>query len=66
MSEPPERPEHFEFSKLTIVLIILAIIAAAALAIEGTYLIINAFLPHDPNDPLTNAGGLSPEQKARK
>jgi hypothetical protein len=36
-------------------------IAAAALTVEGTYLILNAFVLHDPNDPLTKAGGLSPE-----
>jgi hypothetical protein len=39
-------------------------IAAAALTIEGTYLILNAFVFHDPSDPLTRAGGLSLEQKA--
>jgi hypothetical protein len=39
-------------------------IAAAALTIEGTYLILNALVAHDPKDPLTKAGGLSSEQKA--
>jgi hypothetical protein len=64
MSEPPGRPKEFEFSSWTTVLLILAIIAAAALTVEGTYLALNAFVLHDPNDPLTKAGGLSPEQKA--
>jgi hypothetical protein len=66
MSKPPERPEEFEFSSRTIVLIILAMIAAAALTIEGTYLVLNTFVLHDPNDPITKAGGLSPEQKAHR
>jgi len=38
---------------------------AADLTIEGTYLILNAFVLHDPNDPLTKSGGLSPEKNAR-
>jgi hypothetical protein len=29
-------------------------------------LILNAFVLHDPNDPLTKAGGLSPEQDQAK
>jgi hypothetical protein len=65
VSESPVRPKEFEFSRRTIILIILALIAAAALTIEGTYLILNAFVLHDPSDPLTKAGGLSPEQKAK-
>ena len=60
VSEPHEWP-----NRRTIVLIILALIAAAALTIEGTYLILNAFVLHDPSDPLTQAGGLSPKQKAK-
>ena len=63
MSEP-ERPKEFEFSKRAIVLFVLAMIAAAALTIEGTYLILNAFVLHDPSDPLMKAGGLAPAQKA--
>jgi hypothetical protein len=39
-------------------------IATVALTIEGTFLVLNAFVLHDPSDPLTKAGGLSPEQKA--
>ena len=45
--------------------IVLGMIAAAAFTVEGTYLILNAFVLHDPNDPLTEAGRLSPEQKAK-
>jgi hypothetical protein len=65
MSEPPVRPKELEFSSRTIVLVILALIAAA-LTIEGTYLILNAFVLHDPSDPLTKAGGISSEQDAAK
>jgi hypothetical protein len=43
---------------------LLAMIAAAALTIEGTYLILNAFVARDPNDPLTKSGGLSAEKNA--
>ena len=64
MSEP-ERPKEFEFGKRAIVLFVLAMIAAAALTIEGTYLILNAFVLHDRSDPLTKSGGLSPEKNAR-
>jgi hypothetical protein len=64
MSEPPVRPKEFEFGRRTIILIVLAMIAAAALTIEGTYLILNALVAHDSKDPLTKAGGLSSEQKA--
>ena len=59
MSEPPVRPKEFEFSGRTIVLIILAMIAAAALTVEGTYLVLNTFVLHDQNDPLMKAGGRS-------
>jgi hypothetical protein len=59
VSEPHEWP-----NRRTIVLIVLAMITAAALTIEGTYLVLNTFVLHDPSDPLTKAGGLSPGQKA--
>ena len=59
VSEPQNWP-----NARTIVLTILAMIAAAALTIEGTYLILNAFVLHDPSDPLMKAGGLAPAQKA--
>jgi hypothetical protein len=52
-------------SKRTIVIITLAVIAAAALTVEGTYLTLKTFVLNNPNDPLTKAGGLSPEQKAK-
>jgi hypothetical protein len=61
VSEPPVRPKEFEFSKRTIILIVLAMIAAAALTVEGWYLILNAFVLHDPKDPLTKAGRFLPE-----
>ena len=61
----PRRPAKTDLSKRTIVLIILAMIAAAGLTIEGTYLVLNIFVLDNPNDPLTKAGGLSPDQKAK-
>ena len=45
-------------------IVLLAMIAAAALTIEGTYLILNAFVLHDPSDPLTSPV-VSPEKNAR-
>jgi hypothetical protein len=60
MSDLHEWPNH----KLAIILIAPALIAAASLTIEGVYLVLNAFVLHDPKDPLTKAGGLSPAQKA--
>ena len=62
----PERPKEFEITRRTIVLIILAMIVAAAVTIEGTYLVLNAFVLHDSKDPLRKAGGLSSEQKGAK
>jgi hypothetical protein len=37
-------------------------IAIAGLTVEATHLLLDAFALHDPNDPLTKAGELSPEQ----
>lgn len=61
----PGRLTATEFSKRTIVLIVLAMIAAAALTIEGTYLVLENFVLDNPNDPLTKTGGLSPDQNAK-
>jgi hypothetical protein len=52
-------------SKRTIVIITLAVIAATTLTVEGTYLTLKTFVLDNPNDPLTKAGGLSPDQKAK-
>jgi hypothetical protein len=49
-------------SKRNIALLVLAIIVATALTVEVTYLILDRFVLHNPNDPLTKAGGLSPAQ----
>jgi hypothetical protein len=38
-------------------------VAATAITIEGTYYVLHRFVLSDPNDPLTKAGGLSPEQE---
>jgi hypothetical protein len=52
---PNERLNHPNF---------LTLIAAASLTVEGVYLVLNQFVLHDPNDPLSKAGGLSPAQNA--
>jgi hypothetical protein len=57
MTVPADKP-----SKRTVVIIAIAMIVAAALTIEGTYFVLKTFV-FDPNDPLTKAGGLSPEQE---
>jgi hypothetical protein len=44
-------------SRRKIALFILAIIAASAMTVEVTYFILEHFVIHNPNDPLTNAGG---------
>jgi hypothetical protein len=45
-----EPPKEFEFSNRTVVLFVLAMIATVALTIEGTYLILSAWVLHDPSD----------------
>jgi hypothetical protein len=55
-------PARNQFSKRSIVIFALAMIAAAALTVEGTYFALKVFVFDDPSDPLTKAGGLSPEQ----
>jgi hypothetical protein len=40
----------------TIILLILAVVAAQAVTIEVTYVVLDRFVLHDPNDPLTKAG----------
>jgi hypothetical protein len=51
------------FSKREIVLFVLGMIVASVLAIGGTYLILKAFVLHDPRDPLSKVGPLSPFQE---
>jgi hypothetical protein len=46
-------------SKPKIALFILAIIAASPITVEATYFILEHFVIHNPNDPLTNAGGMA-------
>jgi hypothetical protein len=47
-----------KMSKRKIILLVLAVVVAAALTVEVTYLILDRFVLHDPNDPLTKADGL--------
>ena len=48
-----------KFSKRTIALFVLAAVLATAITVEVTYLILDRFVLHNANDPLTKAGGLS-------
>jgi len=49
-------------SKRTIALFASAVVVATALTVEVTYLILDRFVLHNPNDALTKASGLSPAQ----
>jgi len=52
------------FSRRSVILFVIAMIAATGLTIEATYYVITRLVAfYDPNDPLTKAGGLSPEQQ---
>jgi hypothetical protein len=53
----------YEFSKRSIIIFIIVMIAATALTVEGTYYALKTFVFDDANDPLVEAGGLSPDQK---
>jgi hypothetical protein len=54
-----------EFKTRETVIFILAMITATALTIGITYLLLEAFVLHDPKDPLAKAGGLSPLQERK-
>jgi hypothetical protein len=53
----------YEFSKRSIIIFIIVMIVATALTVEGTYYAVKTFIFDDANDPLVEAGGLSPDQK---
>jgi hypothetical protein len=53
-------------SNRAIALLVLAVVVAAAVTVEVTYFVLDRFVLHDPNDPLTKAGGLSQDQKAKR
>jgi hypothetical protein len=55
-----------KMSNRTIALLVLAAVVAAAVTVEVTYFVLDRFVLHDPDDPLTKAGGLSQEQKAKR
>jgi hypothetical protein len=42
-------------SNRTIALLVLAVVVAAAVTVEATYFVLERFVLHDPNDPLTKA-----------
>ena len=50
-----------EFSKRSIIIFIIVMIAATVLTVEGTYYALKIFVLDNPNDPITTAGGLTPE-----
>ena len=59
-------PKDEKMSNRTIALLVLALVAAAAVTVEVTYFVLDRFALHDPSDPLTKAGGLSQDQKAKR
>jgi hypothetical protein len=58
--------ESEKMSNRTIALLVLAVVVAAAVTVEVTYFVLDRFVLHDPNDPLTKAGGLSQDQRAKR
>jgi hypothetical protein len=52
-----------EFSKRSIFIFIIVMIVATVLTVEGTYYVLKIFVLDNPNDPITTAGGLTPEQE---
>jgi flagellar basal body-associated protein FliL len=52
-----------EFSKRSIIIFIIVLIAATALTVEGVYFALKTFVLENPDDPITKAGGSTPEQK---
>jgi hypothetical protein len=51
------------FTKRDVAIGAIAMIIATALTIFGTNYVIHKFMLDDPNDPLTQQGGLRPEQQ---
>ena len=49
-------------TKRELAMILAAVLFAAVLVVELVYYFIGVFFPRDPNDPLSRAGGLKPEQ----
>jgi hypothetical protein len=56
-------PRSDQFSTREFALFVLVMIAATALTIAGTFYVLKTFVIGNPNDPLTRAGGLSPEHR---
>jgi hypothetical protein len=57
----PIRPAQFRARE--IVLFVLVMILSTALTVWGTLYVLKTFVIAHPNDPLTEAGGLSPMQE---
>jgi hypothetical protein len=51
-----------DFTKRDVLTIIIGMIVAGVLTVWATVTAINYFAPRNPDDPLTKAGGLRPEQ----
>lgn len=62
----PARSARGQFGKREIVLFVLVMIGATALTIEGTYLLLKAFVLQDPKDLHNKADDLSPTQNGRR
>jgi hypothetical protein len=52
-----------EYSTKEIVIFAFAMLVATFLTVEGTVFVMRNYVLGHPNDPLQQAGGLSPEQK---
>jgi hypothetical protein len=55
-----------DLTKRELAIIAAGIITTVVLATVLSWLLVYAFLPSDPRDPLTKAGGLAPTQDIRK
>jgi hypothetical protein len=55
-----------DYTKRDAAIIAAGIIIATVLVVVLTWYLVNVFVPSDPRDPQTKAGGLKPEQDIRK
>jgi hypothetical protein len=55
-----------DFTKRDVAIIAAGIIIATVLIVVATWVFVGIISRSDPHDPLTKAGGLSPQQDIRK
>jgi hypothetical protein len=55
-----------DLTKRELAIIAAGIIITSVMVAALSWLLVYAFLPSDPRDPLTKAGGLAPTQDIRK